>query len=56
MMYLEQQEYGKYCPCQRLTLESQSNVSKPTDVVYMSDTITHNTLIMQPEVITLNLT
>jgi hypothetical protein len=34
----------------KLTVVSDSRVEKPKDVVYMSDTVTENTLIMQPEV------
>jgi len=37
-MYREQEQYT-----------SESHVIKPKEVVYMSDTITSNTLIMQPE-------
>jgi len=33
----------------KLTVVSDSRIEKPKDVVYMSDTVTENTLIMQPE-------
>ena len=33
-----------------LTLASDEQIEKPHDVVYMSDTVIQNNLIMQPEV------